>query len=311
MVFQAPRKFTKNFINDFLRKVEISYSWNEKLVPNIKIDLSEIREIDILGLLIIYKYIDYTHNKFCFKNAELYVDKYINNVWAEYAFDKLIQAYISNKEVTDVPFKEFKITVNERFIIAPQALLRNSNYTREYLHEEFIPKINAYYSKNPKVTDIIFTCFSEILLNFWEHAIEDTKSVIIADGNKNKIEIACADTGVGIISNLDALYKGTVKKENLLSKAVQKGVTSKPNTNHMGFGLWIVNELVKLNGGQLYLYSQGFYYHNNFGKIKTGKNPYWPGTIIYLNMNLDSPKTLSDLLKKSMDSTNIKVKFTQ
>lgn len=311
MILQAPKKFTKNFINDFLRKVEVTYGWKNKLVPNIKIDLSEIRDIDILGLLIIYKYIDYTHNNYCFKSPQLYVDEYINNIWANYAFDKLIQAYISNKELTEIPFREFKVTINERFIIAPQALLRNSSYTREYLKDEFIPKIDEYYSNNSKVTDVIFTCFSEILLNFWEHAIEDTKSVIIADGNKNKIEIACADTGIGIITNLDKLYEGRVKKEKLLECAVQKGVTSKPNTNHMGFGLWIVNELVKINGGQLYLYSQGFYYHNNFGKIKTGSCPYWPGTIIYLNINLENPKTLSDFIKKTIDITNIKVKFTK
>lgn len=310
MVIQAPKKFTKNFINDFLRKAEATFSWKNKLVPGVKIDLSQVRDIDILGLLIIYKYIDFIHNNSCCKNAELFVDEYINNVWADYAFDKLIQAYISNKELTETPFKEFKVTISERFIIAPQALLRNSNYTREYLKDEFIPKIDEYYTGNSKVTDIIFTCFSEILLNFWEHAIEDTKSVIIADGNKSKIEIACADTGIGIISNLDALYKGKIERNELLSKAVQKGVTSKPNTNHMGFGLWIVNELVKINGGQLYLYSQGYYYQNNFGKVKTGTSSYWPGTIIYLNMNLDNPKTLSYLLKKTINDNNIKVKFT-
>ena len=26
-------------------------------------------------------------------------------------------------------------------------------------------------------------------------------------------------------------------------------------------------------------------HQNNFGKVKTGSNPYWPGTVIYLNIN--------------------------
>src|SRR5690606_12886621 len=116
------------------------------------------------------------------------------------------QAYISNKEVSEKAFKEFKIKLEERFIIAPQALLRTTNYTNEYLRNEFIPNIEKYYSKSPESVSLIFSCFSEILLNFWEHAIQDTKSVILADGNKNKIEIACADTGIGIISNLMPMF---------------------------------------------------------------------------------------------------------
>lgn len=308
IVLSAPKKFTKNFVKDFLRKVEKTFEWNNKLVPNVEINLSPIKEIDILGLLIIYKYIDYTHANHCFKKPNLLVDNYINTAWAEYEFDQLIQAYISNKEVTERAFKEFKIRLEDKFIIAPQALLRNSNYTNEYLKNEFIPKISQYY-KNQKITDLIFSCFSEILLNFWEHAIQDTKSIIIADGNNSKIEIACADTGVGVISNLSNYFENKYSKSELLTKAMEKGVTSKPNSNHMGFGLWLVNELVKLNQGRLHLYSQGYYYYNDFGKISTGSCAYWPGTIIYINLNLLNPQTLSNLL--SLENTiDLKINFT-
>lgn len=309
MVIQAPKYLTKNFIPEFLRKIEKTFDWKNKLVPNVQIDLSSIQEADILGLLIIYKYIDFTYTHYCFKKPNLHIDNYINDTWAKYEFDTLIQAYISNKEVTDKPFKEFKIKLEDNFIIAPQALLRNSNYTNEYLQNEFIPKIGQYYNNEKKVTDLIFSCFSEILLNFWEHAVQDTKSVIIADGNKSKIEIACADTGIGIISNLNNFFEGSCKKSELLSKSVQKGVTSKPNSNHMGFGLWLVNELVKLNNGRLHLYSEGYFYYNDFGKIKIGSCPYWPGTIIYINLNLNNPKTLSDLLSLNVDS-DLKINFT-
>lgn len=309
MVIQAPKYLTKNFIPEFLRKVEKTFDWKNKLVPNIQIDLSQIKEADILGLLIIYKYIDFTYTHYCFKKPNLHIDSYINDTWAKYEFDTLILAYISNKEVTDKPFKEFKIKLEDKFIIAPQALLRNSNYSKEYLQNEFIPKITEYYNSKQKVTDLIFSCFSEILLNFWEHAVQDTKSVIIADGNQSRIEIACADTGIGIISNLNNFFENSCKESDLLSKAVQKGVTSKPNSNHMGFGLWLVNELVKLNNGRLHLYSQGYFYYNDFGKIKSGPCSFWPGTIIYINLNLNNPQTLSDLLPLSVPN-ELKINFT-
>ena len=307
MIIQAPKNFTKNFVMDFLRKVEITFTWKNKAMKDVGIDLSTIQHIDILGLLIIYKYIDYTSSHRCFYEPKLWVDRYINEIWSQYEFDQLIQAYLNNKE-TDKPFKELRVTLDDRFIIAPQALLRNSNYSNEYLKKEFIPKIEKYYKDKPKVTDLIFSCFSEVLLNFWEHAVSDTRSIIIADGNPSVIDIACADTGIGIVSSLRSVLK-TTKESELLSKAVERGITSKPNTNHMGFGLWLVNELVKLNNGRLHLYSEGYYYYNNYGKIKYGTCPYWPGTIIYINLNLKNPKTLSDLL--SLNSPNqLKINFT-
>jgi hypothetical protein len=309
MKIHAPKYLTKNTIPEFLKKVEKTFYWKDRLVPNIDIDLSAIQEADILGLLIIFKYIDYTHTYFCFKKPKLSVGQYIEETWSKYEFDPLIAAYISNKEVTDKPFKEFKIKLEDKFIIAPQALLRDSNYTNEYLQNEFIPKLSKYYDDEKKVTDLIFSCFSEVLLNFWEHAVQDTKSIIIADGNRSKIEIACADTGVGIVSSLGNYFGMKYKKSDLLGKSVQRGITSKPNSNHMGFGLWLVNELVKLNNGRLHLYSQGYYYCNDFGKIRSGSCSYWPGTIIYLNLNLSKPKTLSDLLPSDFPS-ELKINFT-
>jgi hypothetical protein len=304
----APKRITKNSVQEFLRKFEFTLSWKDKLVANIQINLNSVVEVDILGLLIIYKYIDFTYHNNCFRKPELITNSYIDSSWTKYEFDKLILAYVSNKDVTEKAFKEFRIKFDGKFIIAPQALLRTGNYTKDYLENEFIPKLSNYYNDDIKVTDLIFSCFSEILLNFWEHAVADTKSVIMADGNKEKIEIACADTGIGIISNLSNQFND-INLSELLSLSVEKGVTSKPNSNHMGFGLWLVNELISLNYGRLHLYSQGYYYYNDFGRISKGKCPYWPGTIIYINLYLSNPKTISDLIPNDF-SKELKIKFT-
>lgn len=304
---QAPKRLTKNSILDFIKKLEHTFNWKNRLVPDVHINLSNINEVDILGLLIIYKYIDYTYVSYCFKKPNLVVDKYIEETWETFAFTDLMNAYISNKIESDKPFKKLKITFDERFIIAPQALLRNSDFTKQNLQNEFIPKIESYYSKNSKKTDLIFCCFSEILLNFWEHAVDDTKSIIIADGNNYKIEIACADTGSGIFSNLRSILDKKIKDSEILLNSVKKGVTSKPNTHHMGYGLWLVNELVKLNNGKFHLYSQGYYFFNNFGKISFGKCAYWPGSIIYVNLDLKNAKSIADL--ELLTKNNLKINF--
>lgn len=307
MILKAPKYLTKNFVNEFLFKFQNTFFWQKKLVPNVKIDLSTIIKVDIFGLLILYKYIDYTYNNFCFKKPNLTLGDYIDETWEKYSFRELIDSYVSNENLSDRPLKRLKVQFDDRFIIAPQALLRNSNYTNDYLKKEFIPKIEEYYINDNKTTDLIFSCFSEILLNFWEHAVNDTKSIIVADGNKHKIEIACADTGIGLFTNLRNVLEKKIKNEEILAYSVKRGITSKPNTNHMGFGLWLVNELVKINNGNLHIYSQGYYFHNNYGKQKYGKCSYWPGTLIYVNLSLEKSKTLSDLNLKFKD--NLKIKF--
>ncbi|MFA6151450.1 MAG: ATP-binding protein [Chitinophagaceae bacterium] len=309
ITLSAPKYFTINYIKDFLKTFEHTFDWKGKLVIDVEIDLSKVVQIDILGMLVLYKYIDYTYANYCFKKPNLYIAPYVNDAWAKYQFEELIQAYVSNKAVTERAFKEFKVKIDDKFIIAPQALLRETNYTNEYLKNEFIPKVETYYHYNQKCVDIIFNTFSEILLNFWEHAVDDTKSVILADGNKDRIEIACADTGIGIVENLNNLFGGKIPKLKLLEKALQKGITSKPNTFHMGFGLWLVSELVKANKGRLHIYSQGYYYHNDYGKVKQGTCPNWPGSVIYINIPLKDPKNLSDVLGERFSNSDIKINF--
>ena len=41
----------------------------------------------------------------------------------------------------------------------------------------------------------------EIAQNFKAHAVDDTDSILSVAGDKDKFEIACVDTGIGIILN--------------------------------------------------------------------------------------------------------------
>jgi signal transduction histidine kinase len=143
---------------------------------------------------------------------------------------------------------------------------------------------------------MIFLCLSEILLNFWEHAIDDTNSILVAEGNENHIEIACADTGNGIITTLNRVFENSsINRPNTLKKSVEKYVTSKKMTNHMGYGLWILNQIAKRTNGRFHIYSEGAYFKNDFSKEIADKCGYWKGTIIYLSLPLKNPITLSDL----------------
>ena len=80
----------------------------------------------------------------------------------------------------------------------------------------------------------------------------------------------------------------------------------------MGYGLWILNELVSLVRGRLHIYSEGAYVFNNYGKIKKGTCAFWKGTVIYVSLPLSSPKTLADIQELVLDKqlNDIKIDFS-
>lgn len=295
MIYQIPKILKVNDVPSFLAKIENIFTMQNKMEPDVVIDFSKVNKLSIISLLIIYKLIDYTYSHYCFKKPNIITNPYLEDQWTRYGFISLIQSYLSNKDISEYYHKTLKIHIEDSFFIAPQSLLREDN-KRQILNKQFYPKINNYYSYSEKTVSMICQCLSEIFLNFWAHAIDDKKSILIAKGNKNIIEIACADTGNGIISTLGkTLRDENLTKEEIMLRAIKKGVTSKKMTNHMGYGLWVLDEIATITKGRFHLYSQGVYYYNNSGKKKCGKCGYWQGTIVYLQLPLLNPKTLVDI----------------
>lgn len=305
-----PKVLGINTIEEVLSKFEKVFTYENKQLENYTLNLSKIQKVNVLGMLLIYKMLEYSVEKKCFYQPEIEYEELMEKKWTEYEFFPLMTSYIRGTNSSQ-KFKNLKIQLTDKFILAPQPLLRNTNFTDNYLKTQFLPKIKEYYPNQDKVISMIFTCFSEILLNFWEHAVVDTKSIMIADGNKQHMEIACADTGNGIITSL----KNNPKYKNfsdldILTKSVNKNVTSKENTNHMGFGLWIINEIVKEVNGRFHLFSEGVHYANNFGKITTTKTKFWKGTIVYITLPLNDAKSLCDIKQfRNNEMDNLKIDF--
>lgn len=302
--FEFPKILKPNDITPLLNSFEKAFSMEEQLVPDVKIDLLKVKKISLLGVLLNYKIIEYTYKHNCFKKPELLVNDYIEEQWERYGFTKLIHSFVSNRDESEKNYKNLQVKVADKFIIAPQALLRSKNYSDKFLKSEFLPKIEAYYSKKEKVIAMVFLCLSEILLNFWEHAIDDTNSILVAEGNQDHIEIACADTGNGIITSLSKVLNPPRNRPGTLAQAVEKHVTSKRMTNHMGYGLWILNQIASKTGGRLHIYSEGAFFRNDFGKELAENCGYWKGTIIYLSLPLNKPVTLSDIENYESDKFN-------
>ena len=310
-VIKPPKNFKSLEISRFLNDCETIFSLRDFNERGFLLDLSDVKKVNMLGTLIIYKIIEYSAEHNCFHEPQ------INLPWKSemglalerYGFTELVLAFIHQEDV-EKQYKSLKISTEGNFIIAPQALIRKDRQSRRDINGKYLPQIQAYYKNRPKAISMILLVFSEILLNFWEHAVDDSTSIIVAYGNKQYIEIACADTGNGIIATLGKSLTGeNLRPEEILQKSVEKGTTSKLLTNHMGYGLWILDQITSQTKGRFHIYSQGAFYYNEYGVMKTGKCGFWQGTIVYIALSLENPKTLEDIEGDKL-SSEIKVNWT-
>lgn len=293
---------------DLVNDASFIFDLKNKQETGFLFDLSKVDETSMLGILVIYKIIEYTSTHKCFSDPLINFDNPIIEALHKYGFYDLIKTYLEQSEKIEKEYKNLQVSVKDNFIIAPQALLRNSDFSERFLREEFLPRLQNYYKSNDKIISMIFLSLSEIILNFWEHAVADTKSILVANGNKSRIEIACADTGNGIISTLRPFLKNLSGQE-ILNSAMKKGVTSKKETFHMGYGLWILDELIRKTKGNLVIVTEGFIYSRFAEKTKTSVSGYWKGAIIYMSLPFQKPISLGELedLKKF---DHIKINWT-
>lgn len=296
VVFRTPCVFTVNTAKYFLENVSDVFHLEGKQIKNVLFDVYPTTSIDLLGQLLIYKFMDFTRNKNCFFNPKtsLPSNRYVSNEMKKMGFKKLVDENyrIKPSDEEDIPV----YSENKGFFIAPIVLERNQTGEIDKFAEK---KIRDYYS-NSILTSGILQCIGEISSNFQEHAVQDTRSVLVARGNYKYVEIACADNGDGIVPSLKAAFPEMAKKTSydVLRESIKENITSKAKLGHMGCGLWIVNQFVSASKGNMCIYSHDAYLFNQKGKIKYGSSPLWKGTIIYVHLPLINENVFSKVLKE-------------
>lgn len=264
----------------------------------------KVEEVDLLGVLLTYKLLEFSVKNGCFHNPRLLLNEEMKKQIKRFGFDNLISEFVRGNE-SKKEYENLKVEIKDDFLIAPIALIRTNDNNKDAIKVKYLPVIESYYNDDPTCT-MILQVFSEVLHNFWSHAVNDTLSIIVVHGNKSKIQIACADTGNGIVDTLRGSF-GSKPDEYILQKSTDKGLTSKPNTNHMGYGLWYVNEIVTKTKGKLEMFSHKGYYKNHAGKTQAVKSCYWKGTIINIELPLEKPITIADL--ETNNNNALKINF--
>lgn len=285
-----PKNLSACSAKQFLAEVESIFSLANAKVTGVQLDTSQTEKADIFGQLLLYKFIEYTIHKSCFSgpSTNLKGNIQLKNLLDVTGFLPFVNEFMNKKNnelKNDIP-ENYKLEWKEadKFYIAP-IVLSQSNYYSE--KEELIrQKIRDYYRGDSTIVGTIMSCISEVGSNFLEHSEETTNSVMVAAGNKDYFELACADTGKGILTSLRSLFKKRMQKHELLRMSLNKGITSKPGTNHLGAGLWLISQYVSFSGGEMLIFSEGASCHQKKDNFKMGQCGFWKGTIIYIRMPL-------------------------
>jgi len=288
IIFRTPPEFTISTAKFFLKEVENVFKWNDQEKKNFQLEVGYTERIDIFGQLLLYKFLEYSVKHHCFYFPKIKVNNKVTDELRKSTFWSLINDFIRNQ---DVNYKELKFREFKGIFIVPINLTTKTKDEAETL---YAPRITSYYHDR-HVQFVVLSCMGEVASNFHEHSNDKTNAILVASGNESNFRIACADTGVGIITSLrPALGREFERKEKfeILQKSLEREVTSKQNTNHTGCGLWLINSFVTGLKGELQIFSEGAYYVNHQGKVRRGVCPYWKGTIIYVNLPFNSKEAL-------------------
>lgn len=147
----------------------------------------------------------------------------------------------------------------------------------------------------------IKVCFQEIFNNINDHSKENIGCFFAQHyPNKNTVNIAISDFGIGIPSNVQKIFPG-MTDSLAIQKATEQGFSTKSTPGNRGAGLDVlIRNVVKNNQGWVYI-------HSNHGilECKLGQNNnivlepsniggFYPGTLFEIVLRTDTIEHLEE-----------------
>ena len=296
-IFWAPKSIELNSITSFVRVFNFIFGLAGKEKPQYHLAFGKVERCDVTGVLLLYKMLEYsvTARCFSFPTHDIAYNDFLKGCISEYGFLELIKSLMNNPNDVDMrPYKKLKISSNDRVLIAPIALIRNDTFhSLDIIKRQYVPIISSFY-EDETTQQMILGVFTEVMHNFWAHAIADNKSIIVGYGTKQFFEVVCCDNGAGIDGTMRDRFNSKDSKK-LVKMAMNNGVTSKRNSSHMGYGLWFINEVVTKTHGALTIISNDVHFKNAYGRISISNCPYWKGCIVSVKLPLSHPVSIKDI----------------
>ena len=310
MVVNIQKYLDVGHIDTFIRLTNCVFGYTDREVPGFSLDFSRVEKADLLGVLLTYKILEYSTVHRCFSSPihDIYHNNVLLSTIEKFGFGDLIKSLMSDKKSRATSeYKKLKVKNDNDCVIAPIALLRSEHFHSELvIRQQYEPVITSFYNSE-SIVEMILEVFTEIMHNFWAHATED-KSIIAGYGNRNFFEIACVDNGIGIDGTIHSAFPGCIG-EKALKYAMSRGVTSKKGTNHMGYGLWFINEIVSRAGGIVQIISNDCMFTNKSGRTVLQKCPKWKGSVVFVKLPLTMPVTIKDIEQGHRELNEININF--
>lgn len=190
--------------------------------------------------------------------------------------------------------------------------------TNNFELTKFITEMIPLLHLDPKHVEPIRYIISELTRNVFEHASTKNGAILCAQYYKksNTIRIGIADSGVGIKKTISASYS-VGSDLDAIKLALTPGITGTTRRiggtdYNAGAGLFFIKSIAKVNRDFFVIYSGNALYKllknsktskprlhaDPFqDKHSTGSDfPHWQGTVVGVDMNLDTTEEFSSLL---------------
>lgn len=294
-IISLPESVEAKYITTLIRLLNVFYRFDNAEIPHFYLRFKKVKKIDVLGVLVIYKFLEYSIINNCFLSPTTVDVEVINEQVREFGFESLIAScYNEQKKMIEAYGKLRSKIITDKFLVSP-IIIFSGLENRDRIEYNCFETINKFYGEGD-VSDMIFMVISELIGNFYSHSNDKSRSIIVAYGTKDYVEIACADAGIGIVESLRSSCHSKDSRM-IMRNAFEKGVSSKPRSDHMGYGLWMIDETIRKNAGYLIAYSRDAYYERKGKSVSCVSVPIWKGTIVYLRLNTANPVNVKDIIK--------------
>lgn len=183
---------------------------------------------------------------------------------------------------------------------------------------KFVTDVTPLLHLEPKHAEPIRYIMSELIRNVLEHSLSSEGAIVSAQYYKksNTIRIGIADTGIGIWKTINESHNPKNDLE-AIRMALTPGITGTTNKEggterNAGAGLFFIKSIAAINSDFFVIYSgKGFYklLKRKGKKIQLHADPFtdrhskrddlpsWQGTVVGIDISLDTTQEFSLLLK--------------
>lgn len=183
---------------------------------------------------------------------------------------------------------------------------------------KFVTEVTPLLHLEPKHAEPIRYIMSELIRNVLEHSLSSEGAIVSAQYYKksNTIRIGIADTGIGIWKSINESHSPKNDLE-AIRMALTPGITGTTNKEggterNAGAGLFFIKSIASINSDFFVIYSgKGLYkllkrknkknrlYADPFDDRHSKRNdlPSWQGTVVGIDLSLDTTQEFSLLLK--------------